>query len=497
MPILAQAKKAVNGNSHRQLSELTLLKVPTGVRGLDQVTHGGFPKGRTALVCGGPGTGKTLLGLEFLVRGAMEFNEPGVCMAFEETAEEMTTNMASLHCNLPQLIADRKLIIDYVQVERKQIEETGEYDLEGIFIRLRHAIDSIKAKRVLLDTLEVLFIGLTDEGLVRSELRRLFHWLKDAGVTAVITAEVGEKTLTRWGLEEYVADCVILLDHRVTEQVSTRRLRVVKYRGSSHGTNEYPFLLDNEGISVVPITALGLTHHAYTEKISSGISSLDQMLSGEGFFRGTSILVTGSAGTGKSSFSAAFANAACARGERALYFAFEESPSQIHRNMKSLGMNLDRWTKRGLLKIFAARPTSNGLEGHLAHMYQGIEQFNPTVVVVDPITNLITVGDVPSVKAMLTRLIDYLKTKGITAMFTNLVFQADVEETAIGISSLMDAWLVLREISYGADRIRMLNLLKCRGMAHDSRMHSFNLSDKGIAINGNNYQAIAATQTRS
>lgn len=497
MPILAQAKKSVNGNSHRQISELTLLKVPTGVRGLDQVTHGGFPKGRTALVCGGPGTGKTLLGLEFLVRGAMEFNEPGVCIAFEETAEEMTTNMASLHCNLPQLIADRKLVIDYVQVERKQIEETGEYDLEGIFIRLRHAIDSIKAKRVLLDTLEVLFIGLKDEALVRSELRRLFHWLKDAGVTAVITAEVGEKTLTRWGLEEYVADCVILLDHRVTEQVSTRRLRVVKYRGSSHGTNEYPFLLDHEGISVVPITALGLTHHAYTEKISSGIPSLDQMLAGEGFFRGTSILVTGSAGTGKSSFSAAFANAACARGERALYFAFEESPSQIHRNMKSLGMNLDRWTKRGLLRIFAARPTSNGLEGHLAHMYQEIEQFKPTVVVVDPITNLITVGDIPSVKAMLTRLIDYLKTKGITAMFTNLVFQADAEETAIGISSLMDAWLVLREISYGADRIRMLNLLKCRGMAHDSRMHSFNLSDKGIAINGNNYQAIAATQTRS
>ncbi len=494
MATLAQVKKIASRNSHRELAELALQKVPTGIRGLDQVTHGGFPKGRTALVCGGPGAGKTLLGLEFLVRGATQFNEPGVCIAFEETAEELTTNMASLHCNLADLIAAGKLFIDYVQVERKHIEETGDYDLEGLFIRLRHAIDSVKAKRVLLDTLEVLFIGLKDEALVRSELRRLFHWLKDAGVTAVVTAETGEKSLTRWGLEEYVADCVIMLDHRVTEQVSTRRLRVVKYRGSSHGTNEYPFLLDDEGISVVPITSLGLTHTAHTEKISSGVSGLDQILAGEGFFRGSSILVTGSAGTGKSSFSAAFANAACARGERALYFAFEESPSQIHRNMKSLGMNLDRWTKRGLFRIFASRPTSNGLEGHLALMYKEIEQFSPTVVVVDPITNLITVGDLSSVKAMLTRLIDYLKIKGITAMFTNLVVQADVEETAIGISSLMDAWLVLREITYGADRVRMMHLLKCRGMAHDSRLHSFNLSDKGIVINGHNYQAIAAAQ---
>ncbi len=496
MPTLVQGKKAANNNSSHSLSELVLQKVPTGVRGLDQVTHGGFPKGRTALICGGPGTGKTLLGLEFLVRGATQFNEPGVCIAFEETAGELATNMASLGCDLPALVKARKLFVDYVQVERKYIEETGEYDLEGLFIRMRHAIHSVKAKRVLLDTLEVLFIGLKNEAVVRSELRRLFHWLKDAGVTAVITAEIGEKNLTRWGLEEYVADCVILLDHRVTEQVSTRRLRVVKYRGSSHGTNEYPFLLDDEGISVVPITSLGLTHRAHTERISSGIPGLDQMLAGEGFFRGSSILITGTAGTGKSSFSAAFAHAACARGERALYFAFEESPSQIHRNMSSLGMNLDRWVKRGLLKITAARPTSNGLEGHLAVMYTEIEQFAPTVVVVDPVTNLISVGDISAVKAMLTRLIDYLKIRSVTAMFTNLVFDADVEETSIGISSLMDAWLVLRDTPYGADRIRILNLLKCRGMAHDTRVHSFNLSDKGIAINGNNYQTIAATQTR-
>lgn len=479
----------------RGTAEIALEKVPTGIRGLDQVTHGGFPKGRTALVCGGPGAGKTLLGLEFLVRGAELYNEPGVCVAFEETVQELTTNMASLGHNLAALAKTKKLALDYVEVERKQIEETGEYNLDGLFVRLKQAIDEIKAKRVLLDTVELLFLGLKNEGVVRAELRRLFHWLKDAGVTAVVTAETGDRTLTRYGLEEYVADCVILLDHRVTEQVSTRRLRVVKYRGSSHGTNEYPFLMDEEGISVMPITSVGLTHGAPTERISSGVPGLDRMLGKEGFFRGCSILITGTAGTGKSSFSASFVNAACERGERALYFAFEESPSQILRNMSSVGMNLQRWMKSGLLKIHASRPTTTGLEAHLAQMYKEVEEFGPDVVVIDPITNLVSVGDQSQVKAMLTRLIDFLKIKGITAMFTNLVFGDEIEERAIGISSLMDSWLVLRDISNGADRIRTLNLLKCRGMAHDMRVHSFTLGEKGITINGN-FQTIGASQAQ-
>jgi circadian clock protein KaiC len=458
-------------------------KVPSGIRGLDEITGGGLPKGRTSLICGGPGTGKTLLGLEFLVRGATQFNAPGVCLAFEETAEELITNMTSLGHDLGALIRDKKLFIDYIQVERKLIVETGEYDLEGLFIRLRHAIDAVKAKRVLLDTIELLFLGLKDEGAVRAELRRLFHWLKEAGVTAVITAEAGVNSLTRYGLEEYVADCVIVLDHRVNEQVSTRRLRIVKYRGSSHGTNEYPFLLDDSGVEVVPITSLGLTHSAPTDRISSGIESLDQMLGGEGYLRASSVLITGTAGTGKSSFAAAFVNAACARGEKALYFAFEESPSQILRNMNSIGIDLNPWIKRGLLQIHAARPTATGLEGHLAIMHKQVTTLSPHVVVVDPITNLVSVGDLPSVKAMLTRLIDYLKGHGITAIFTNLVFNGEVDGTAIGISSLMDAWLMLRTVEHGADRIRNFNLLKCRGMAHDTRQHEFTLSDKGISIN--------------
>ncbi|HEY3768331.1 MAG TPA: circadian clock protein KaiC [Candidatus Angelobacter sp.] len=487
MPTCSAQKRKKKKTLSPALASLVLEKVPTGIRGLDQVTHGGFPKGRTALVCGGPGAGKTLLGLEFLVRGALLYNEPGVCIAMEETAEELVTNVASLGHDLPALIRAKKLAIDYIHVERRQIEETGEYDLEGLFIRLRAAIEQVKAKRVLLDTIELLFLGLTNEAIVRAELRRLFHWLKDAGVTAVITAEMGDRSLTRYGLEEYVADCVIVLDHRVTEQVSTRRLRVVKYRGSSHGTNEYPFLLDDEGISVVPITSLGLTHTASTERISSGIPSLDAMLDKKGFFRGSSVLVTGTAGTGKSSFGAAFANAACARGERALYFAYEESPSQILRNMGSVGMKLDKWLKNDLLQIHATRPTASGLESHLAHMYQQIQEFNPSIVVVDPITNLITAGDLHSVKAMLTRLIDFLKLKNITAMFTNLVFgSGTIEETAVGVSSLMDSWMVLRDLSQGKkERIRTIHLLKSRGMAHDTREHSFTLSNKGIEINGN------------
>lgn len=485
MSTRTRAVKNPNLKKSPDTEPLALKKVPTGIRGLDQITHGGFPMGRTALICGGPGTGKTLMGLEFLAQGALQFNEPGVCFAFEETAEELVVNVASLGYNLDELVKSKKLFIDYIHVERKQIEETGEYDLEGLFIRLRHAIDEVKAKRVLLDTIELLFLGLQNEGIVRAELRRLFHWLKQAGVTAVITAEAGERSLTRYGLEEYVADCVLVLDHRVNEQISTRRLRVVKYRGSSHGTNEYPFLLDSEGISVVPITAIGLTHFASTERVSTGVLSLDGMLDGKGFYRGSSILLTGTAGSGKSSYAAAFADAACARGETALYFAFEESPSQILRNMGSINIRLNRWIKKGLLKILASRPTSAGLEGHLALMYNAIQEFKPSVVVIDPITNLISAGDISSVKAMLTRLIDYLKIKGVTALFTNLVFHGDVEETAIGISSLMDVWLVLRDTMHGSDRVRTINLLKSRGMKHDTRLHSFTLSDKGISINGN------------
>jgi len=469
----------------RERTPITLEKVPTGIRGLDQVTHGGLPKGRTALVCGGPGAGKTLLGLEFLVRGAELYNERGVCVAFEETVEELTTNMASLGHNLTALVKAKKLALDYVEIERKQIEETGEYNLDGLFLRLKQAIDQVKAKRVLLDTAELLFLGLENEAIVRSELRRLFHWLKDAGVTAVVTAERGENTLTRHGLEEYVADCVIVLDHRVTEQVSTRRLRVVKYRGSSHGTNEYPFLLDDDGISVMPITSASLTHGASAERVSSGVPGLDEMLSKKGFFRGSSVLITGTAGTGKSSFSASFAHAACERGERALYFSFEESPNQILRNMSSIGVDLNRGLSRGLLKIHASRPTATGLEAHLAQMFKEVEDFQPDVVIIDPITNLIAIGDQGSVKAMLTRLIDFLKMQNITAMFTNLIYGEELEERAIGISSLMDAWLVLRDLPSGAERVRSLNLLKCRGMKHDMRAHNFILGDKGIIIHGN------------
>lgn len=461
----------------------SLEKVPSGISGLDEITAGGLPQGRPTLVCGSAGCGKTLLAMEFLVRGAVENNEPGVFMAFEETEAELTKNVASLGFDLKELVARNKIALDHVRIERSEIEETGEYNLEGLFIRLNHAIDSIGAKRVVLDTIEALFAGLPNEMILRSELRRLFRWLKDKGVTAIITAERGQGTLTRHGLEEYVADCVIMLDHRVTEQISTRRLRVVKYRGSLHGTNEYPFLIGAEGISVLPITSLGLRHTASTELISTGVPRLDAMLAGKGYFRGNSVLVSGTAGTGKSSLAATFVDAACRRGERALYFAFEESPSQILRNMRSIGLNLEPWVAKGLLQFHAARPTAQGLEMHLLGIHDFVRKFKPRVVVLDPITNLINTGSELEVRSMLTRLIDAFKVDQITALFTSLTAGGDApEQSEVGVSSLMDTWLLLRNLEAGGERNRGLYILKSRGMPHSNQVREFVLSDQGINL---------------
>jgi circadian clock protein KaiC len=460
-----------------------LEKTPSGISGLDDITGGGLPKGRPTLVCGSAGAGKTMLAMEFLVRGATCYQEPGVFVAFEETEEELARNVASLGFDLQGLSARKQVVVDFVRVERSEIEETGEYDLEGLFIRLGHAIDSIGAKRVVLDTIESLFAALPNEGILRAELRRLFRWLKDKGVTAVITAERGEGSLTRHGLEEYVADCVILLDHRVVEQISTRRLRVVKYRGSVHGTNEYPFLINKQGISVLPVTSLGLGHGASSQRVSSGIPQLDEMLGGKGFYRGSSILLSGNSGTGKSSVAAAFARAAAERGERALYLAFEESESQILRNMRSIGIDLAPAVKKGLLRVQAARPTMHGLEMHLLSLHKAIHDFKPQVVILDPITNLVSVGTASEAKSMLMRLIDYLKAQQITGLFTSLTSGESTEErTDVGVSSLIDTWLLLRNMESGGERNRALYVLKSRGMAHSNQVREFVLSDQGISL---------------
>jgi circadian clock protein KaiC len=472
---------AKNGNGRATTARLA--KAPTGIQGLDEITGGGLPRGRPSLVCGGAGCGKTLLAMEFLVRGAIEQDEPGVFLAFEETSGELTANVRSLGFDLDKLVEQKKLLIDHIVLEATEIVENGEYDLNGLFIRLGYAIDAIGAKRVVLDTIETLFGGFTNEALLRAELRRLFRWLKDKGVTAVITAERGEGSLTRQGLEEYVSDCVILLDHRVADQVSTRRLRVVKYRGTAHGTNEYPFLIDQEGFSVLPITSSGLQHEASDERISTGIARLDAMLGGKGFYRGSSILVTGTAGTGKSSLAARFAQESCARGERCLYFAFEESESQITRNMRSVGNDLQPSIKKGLLKFVAGRPTALGIEMHLALMHRHIRQFQPRMVIVDPITNLMNAGALRDATAMLTRLIDFLKMEQITAVFTSLTKgDDDREATDVGISSLIDTWLLLRNIELGGERNRGLYVLKSRGMPHSNQIREFLLTSRGIEL---------------
>ena len=463
----------------------SLKKTPTGILGLDEITHGGLPTGRTTLICGGAGSGKTVTAMEFLARGITEYGEPGVFMAFEETAAELTENMSSMGFDLEQFQADGKLVIDYVELERSQIEETGEYDLEALFIRLSDAINTVKAKRVVLDTLEVLFAGLSDEAIIRAELRRLFRWLKDKGVTAIVTGERGEGTLTRYGLEEYVADCVIMLDHRVAEQLSTRRLRIVKYRGTTHGTDEYPFLMTEEGVSVLPITSLGLEHNASEERISSGVRGLDEMLCNTGFYRGSSILVSGTAGTGKSSLGSAFLEAACKRGEPCVYFSFEESSQQIIRNMRSIGISLQPWVRKGLLRICSIRPSTLGLEGHLEAMHRAIREMRPQVAVVDPITNLLGTSTQQDIKSMLTRLIDYLKSEHVTTLFTHLSHAAEVgalESTDEGISSLMDAWILLRDSEYGGRRNYGIYVLKARGMAHSHEIRKFRLTHSGIMV---------------
>lgn len=460
-----------------------LPKAPSGIRGLDEITQGGLPAGRPTLICGGAGCGKTLLAMEFLVHGANQFDAPGVFMAFEENAYELAENTSSLGFDLADLQARGRLIVDHVPLDRMQFEQTGPFNLEGLFVRLGHAIDRIGAKRVALDTIEVLFAAIADEALVRAELRRLFHWLKERGVSAVITGERGEKTLTRFGIEEYVSDCVIVLDHRVVDQSSTRRLRVLKYRGSQHGANEYPFLIDEHGIVVLPITSAALEHQASNERISTGVARLDTMLGGQGYFRGSSILVSGTAGSGKSSLSAHFVDAVSRRGERSLVFLFEESPSQLLRNMRSIGLDLAPWVQQGLLQLHAARPTLVGLEMHLANCMKLIDEFQPHVVVVDPISTFGAVGNPQEVKGMLIRLMDLLKSRGITALLTSLTHGGQsLEATEQEVSSLIDTWLLLRDLESNGERNRGLHVLKSRGMSHSRQIREFILTDHGIEL---------------
>jgi circadian clock protein KaiC len=475
-----------NASSAKPAAIRGLVKVPTGISGLDQITGGGLPGGRPTLVCGGPGCGKTLFGLEFLIHGAAH-DESGVFVTFEETEDDVIANVRSLGYDLNDLVKRKRLTIEYIRVERAEIEETGEYDLEGLFIRLDHALRSIGARRIVLDTIESLFAGLSNAGVLRAELRRLFAWLKDRGVTAVITGERGVDTLTRQGLEEYVSDCVIMLDHRVVDQVSTRYLRVVKYRGSSHGTNEYPFLIDRRGIAVLPITSLQLIHDATSQRISTGLDWLDDMFGGQGYFRGSSVLMSGGAGTAKTSLAAHFMDAACRRGERAVCFQFEESPAQYTRNMRSIGLDLDRWVKKGLLRIHAARPTLYGLEFHLATMHREVDDAEPSVVVVDPLSSF-TGGTFGEVNNMVMRLIDFLKGRSITGLFTHLIpGSAASQDIEVGVSSLMDTWILLRNSTPGEGGGRHLSILKSRGMSHSSDARAFELTDRG---------AVTSTQHR-
>jgi circadian clock protein KaiC len=474
----AQKKKA------SQPSFKTLQKAPTGIQGLDEITGGGLPRGRPTLVSGGAGSGKTLFGLEFLVRGATKYSEPGVFISFEESIPDLTKNVASLGFDLDRLVADKKLFLDHVYISRSEIAETGEYDLDGLFIRIADAVQKVGARRIVLDTIEALFGDLPDPGILRAEIRRLFDWLKQKGLTTVITAERDRpEKLTRHGIEEFVSDCVILLDHRIREEISTRRLRIIKYRGSTHGTNEYPFLIDEQGISVLPISSMDLDQPAPAVRISTGIARLDGMLGGKGFYQGSSILLSGTSGTGKTSIATHFVDAACRRGERCLFFAFEESPEQVVRNMRSIGIDLEPWIRKGLLQFQAARPSYGGIEQVLLATHKCIASFQPSVVVVDPVTNLLMANSLNEVRSMLTRLVDFLKTQRITAIFTSLTEAGGaLEASEANVSSLMDTWLLLKSIEVGGERNRALYVLKSRGMEHSNQIREFLLTNDGLRL---------------
>ncbi len=461
----------------------TLRKVPTGIAGFDEVTHGGVPEGRTTLICGAAGCGKTLFGMQFLIRGALDHGEPGAFVAFEEAEEDLAKNVASLGFDVKDLERRGLLSVDHIRVERSEIEENGEYDLEGLFIRLGLALDTVKAKRLVIDTLETIFGGLTNYGLLRSELKRLFNWLKERGVTTIVTAERGDGTLTRHGLEEYVSDCVVLLDHRVNDQISTRRMRVVKYRGSTHGSNEYPFLIDRDGLTVVPITAAELEHTVSNERVSSGIPGLDEMLGGGGYYRGSTVLVSGTAGSGKSSLAAHLAHATCAAGERCLYVSYEESAAQIMRNMGTIGLGLERHVKGGLLRITSHRPTSLGLEGHLAILHKVTTEFEPQSVIIDPVGTMASAGAAYDAHLMLVRVIDFYKNRGITVLLTSLTHGGEaMEATDMAVSSLVDTWILVKSIEMNGERTRGLYILKSRGTAHSNQVREFVITRDGVRL---------------
>ncbi len=475
----------VQMSTHTQEKAPGIDKAISGIRGLDEITRGGLPRGRTVLVSGGPGCGKTLLGMEFLYRGATELGEPGVFVSFEEKPEELISNVRSFGWNIQDLIESKQLFMEHIQVESEEILETGAYDLDGLFIRLLSAVQQVGARRIVLDTVESLFSSLPNESVLRSELRRLFHWLKDKGLTAVITGERGENTLTRYGLEEYVSDCVIELSHRTEKEVSTRRLQILKYRGSSHGTNKYPFLIDENGFSIIPITSVGLEHETSEERVSTGIPGLDVMLGDQGYYRGSSILVHGMAGTGKTSMAVHFAQAACKRGERCLYVAFEESSGQIIRNMRSIGFDLQSHLDSGTLRLKAERPTQYGLESHLVELFNEIKTFKPQAVILDPISSLAHIGHAAQVRSLLTRFMDFLKMQGITCLCTSLMAQMGDEGSqwpVIGISSIIDTLIQLRNIEDQGECRRAMFIVKSRGMKHSNQVREFLITEKGIDL---------------
>ncbi|WP_240236172.1 circadian clock protein KaiC [Nocardioides sp. CFH 31398] len=455
-----------------------LEKAATGIEGFDDITFGGLPRARATIVTGAAGSGKSMFGVEFLAQGARAYGEPGVLLSFEETADELVANAASIGVDLRAMADEGTLVVDSAAGDLDDLVQSGAFDLEGLLLRLAAAIDAVGARRVVLDTVETLFSTLPDETTVRREFARLLRWLKERDLTVVVTAERGQQgRLTRHGIEEYVSDCVVVLDHRVEDEVATRRMRVAKYRGSPHGTNEFPFLISGRGLVVMPLHHDELTEVS-EERVSLGIPELDTMVGG-GVFRGSTIMISGSAGTGKTSIAACAADAACRRGEKALFLSFEEPSGQVVRNMRSIGLDLQHWIDKGLLVVQHMRPAITGLEAHLASLHMILDEHPAEVVVLDAVASLSRgVASYASASAV-ARDIAMLRLRGATTVLTALAGTHDDPHTDVSASSLVDAWLLVRNVENDGERNRLLMTIKNRGSFHSNQVREFLLTDDG------------------
>ena len=457
--------------------------VSTGVKGLDDVLGGGIPQGHAMLLVGKPGTGKSILSMEYLLHGIELHKENGVYISFEESEKQIISNAASFGWKFEEMVKKNKLAISYIDMQPEQMRTVGDYDLSALILRVKGAIKKVNARRVVIDGINNLLSTFDDERIIRSDLLRLIREIKEVNATIFITGERGHDSWSKMGFEEYLADGLMHLDNRTDGNYQTREIQVVKCRGINHYTGKSPFIINSEGMSIRPLITADFDYKVLKSRVSTGIADIDNMLGGKGLYRGSTVYITGPSGAGKTSISSSFANGACSRGERALFLAFEESSDQIIRNMKSIGLSLDKWVNEKLLYFYTARATTNSLEGHLDNIMTMVREVEPTCVVLDPISAFRPIANENETKLMLIRLNDYLRARKITTVFTALSSDGEYSEHAdVQLSSIADTWIVVRIMDYKGERNNVMQLMKSRGMSHSRQMKEMYFTGNGLKL---------------